>query len=808
VGGPTEQSTNTVFIPPGEGRQTFSPQPLAWIVENFEIGPDDILQSIVGPTILRIKAEAYKTGSSVDNIELEIDDGLTGQWPSTVTRYGYKTGEPFSIFSAPLLNGSAQMLLYRVGPRLFSFNGGMDDPDEVLIDGLSVSPDSRFLDQYVVVNDKIIYFNGIDQPQVITYEGQVTPLGFDRKAAALAVSSPSQPDFDDVPNYYPNAMGYSWQGRIGTPGDELTGQKASLLKGAWYYYTQYEDIHGNLSEFSPPSDPATIHTNQADPYFVPAVQNTDSASGILGIISKTKPITKRTMPTGVEIDDLTRRFLLKSSGDLPKHSVATRIFRTADTNHKDQTPKFVARVPGSRQFYFDDNNADSDLGMAWTPTVSVPVFRVACSHQGRLVIGNIPGAPGMVRQSQPGFPGTFESDDYIFPDSQGAEITALASSNGSLIAFTANSTYLIGDDFSTPQPLATGVGCVSQKSIQSMRDGSLIWLAADGFYSLGLNGQLKKISLPIQKIFERELNESQFYRAVSVIDHDTGEYRCAVSEKGRKRNTMILCFDGQHWRRQTLGIDIADMCSVRDHTHLTLAIGSDPREQGLASFGKTTEGQSFRGYLSLSRVFVLNHQTTDYFGPPRRIRYRSAWLRSSDYGLVPTNVRSLYVGLLDAWVGVATVRLYRNGSWKPIAEMNDLLLHGPDDESELIDDVAGEAVVGASSTRNSRVFWRQIPVDIQNANSWAFEIELLGSPSPRFKVDDSAKSAETAEKLEERSWESLFANPEYGVLAFQDKKNIPAKWELGRLKIAAFAFDVSIATKGSPLGRVPFRKDK
>lgn len=33
-------------------------------------------------------------------------------------------------------------------------------------------------------------------------------------------------------------------------------------------------------------------------------------------------------------------------------------------------------------------------------------------------------------------------------------------------------------------------------------------------------------------------------------------------------------------------------------------------------------------------------------------------------------------------------------------------------------------------------------------------------------------------------------------------------WELGRLKIAAFAFDVSIATKGSPLGRVPYRQDK
>ena len=225
MGGPREQTTSTVFIPPGEGRQTFAPQPLAWLVENLEIGPDEVLQSIVGPSILRIKEQAFHTRGSFEDTELDLE-GIDELWPERVTRFGYKTGEPFSIFSAPLLNGSAQMLLYRIGSRLYSFNGGMDNPDEPLIENLTVSADSKFLDQYVIVNEKIIYFNGVDQPQVITYEGQVTPLGFDKRAAALAVSSPSQPDFDDVPNYYPNSMGYSWQGRIGTPGDELTGQRA------------------------------------------------------------------------------------------------------------------------------------------------------------------------------------------------------------------------------------------------------------------------------------------------------------------------------------------------------------------------------------------------------------------------------------------------------------------------------------------------------------------------------------------------------------------------------------------------------
>lgn len=803
MAGPTEQRTNTVFIPPGEGRQTFAPLPLAWVVENLEVGADGILESVVGPSILRIKSQVFVTTDDVfEGTEVEITDAMSTSWPVDVTDYGLKSGEPCSVFSAKLLNGSATMLLYRIGSRLYTFNGGHDNPDDILLSGLTVNPNSPYVDQYVVVNDQIIYFNGVDRPQVITPDNSTTPLGFDFRAATPSVSSPSQPDFDDAANYFPNSMGYSWQGRIGTSGDELTGQKASLLKGSWYYRFQYEDINGNLSEFSVPSDPATIHTNQATPFHPPSVVKTSNAATHLGqIIIDHLPTPPKTISMPAEIDDLTRRFLIKSSGELPAHAVATRIFRTPDTNHKDSIPRFVARVPGSRQFYYDDNNADSDLGSVWVETVSVPVFRVACAHQGRLIIGNVPGAPGIVRRSQKGFPGTFESAEYIYPDSKGAEITALASHNGNLIAFTESSTYVIGDDFMTPQPLSLGIGCVAPKSIQSLRDGSLIWLGADGIYSLTASGGLQKVSSPIEKVFDQELNKSQFYRACSVVDYETGEYRCAVPAKGFPRNNMVLCFDGSYWRRQTLGLYIADMCSLQDYTRATVAVGSDPRERSLL-----TEAPPWRGRVDLSRIFVLNRQSTDYFGPPRRIRYRSAWIRSSDYGLVPTNVRNLYVGMLDAWVGNATIRLYRNGSWEPISEMTDVLLHGPDDGSGVVADVASKAIVGRARTRDPRVFWRQIPVDIQNANSWAFEIEVIGSPAPtppefRGPTDPTRGSEESA-------WKSLFRNPAEGSAEFKLRLKSPASWELGRLKIAGFAFDTSIATQGTPLGRVPFRQDK
>ena len=54
---------------------------------------------------------------------------------------------------------------------------------------------------------------------------------------------------------------------------------------------------------------------------------------------------------------------------------------------------------------------------------------------------------------------------------------------------------------------------------------------------------------------------------------------------------------------------------------------------------------------------------------------------------------------------------------------------------------------------------------LQNVSSWAFEIEIVGDPNPN---SDN---------------------------------------ELGRMHLAAFAFDTSVATQGAPTGRVPRRAD-
>jgi hypothetical protein len=842
VAGPAQQSTNTIVIPPGEGRRTYSPVALAWYIENLETEGKDVLKSVVGPTTLRIGEYANFPRNSplltvtstlgstsvatFDSFNFDYEgssaSGTTVTLPTGFPSIGWAAHRPHSIFSAPLLNGSANTLLYRFGNKLLRFNGGIDAPSEVLDSTLTTTSHPRFPDQYVVINDKVVWTNGEDRARIINYDGSIFKLGFDQGPTTPLVNGPTQPDFDEVPQYYPNALGYSWPGRIGTPGDVLTGRVGALLSGRWYYYLQLEDIFGNLSPFSSVSEPGSIKSNQAQPFKTVAIGSEHITFQSAEAADKGN---REEVKDGTEIDDLTRRFLLSVNLDAPEHTVAVRIYRTPDTEHVDATPRFLSRIPGSKSFLYDDNNADSDLGTPWTEIAPVPTFRVACSHQGRLIVGNIPGDPGIVRRSEPGFPGTFVKSDFIYPDAGGAEITGLVSHNGVLIAFTETSMYAIADDFAVPQPLSLGIGCVAPRSIAARDDGTLFWLGQDGFYGMKALGDIIRMSSPIDAVFKLDVNKSMTHMAVAAIDPESTEYRCALAPAGSNDNLLMFCYDGQYWRRQTLGIHIADMTSSDDWRDHVYAIGADPRERRITiNYDGTNSGEVTR---DLSRVFVLNRQTTDYFGPPRRIRYRSGWMMSAESGLIPLNVRSLYVGLKDAWNGRATVRIFKNNSWKPVQEMTDLLLVGVDDGSDLIRDIAGSAKLDKARLHEPRLFWRQIPVDLHNVNSWAFEIELIGFPGPlegKFSPNWASAAAPSFDKINPHSpmilgkenldyrnlveFKKLFIN---GYTATQEKNRVirsASNYELGRLRIAAFAFDTSVATQGSPLGRVPDRQDK
>ena len=257
------------------------------------------------------------------------------------------------------------------------------------------------------------------------------------------------------------------------------------------------------------------------------------------------------------------------------------------------------------------------------------------------------------------------------------------------------------------------------------------------------------MSKGIDRTVRNYVNRARARAAVAVVDPNTSEYRCAVCPAGESRQTLILTYDGKAWKRQQLGLHISDWCQTDDYRQYVLASVEDHSPSGSSDFG--------RGSLSYTpNVFVMDRETPYYELPTRELIYRSGWIRGDSVGLSPIHVRTMYIGLKDSWDGNFTVRFYRNGSWSEVVSMADVRAVGPDDGSGLVSDIAGSAVIGKAKTHDPRLFFRQIPVGLENASTWAFEIHAF-SPT--------------------------------------------------RLNIASFVFDVTVASQGNARSRTPFKSD-
>lgn len=808
MAGPTQQSVDAMVIPPGESLRQYSPNQLAQKVQNLYKTPEDTLNSVIGPCqYIPWPFNDYNTKPGFIAAAVKL---LTGFDATSIPSMPIEVSTPYSICQASLLSGSANVLYVRAGSMIYRYEGWHGvDPDfprsdtlfRAQVSGLSDSTNQRFPDHWVVFNDTIIWCNGVDRARVFTYDGMVTPLGFDQAPGSPQALGPASAEYEDKGDQYPNSLAYSWEGEIGTAGDSLDGEGGAILSGLWYYYAQYEDIHGNRSAFSLPSNGVRTSAQNADPY-VPSSSN---------------------YQTGMEFDNLTRQFFVRVPGDGPEHTVAMLLYRTPDTKNVGTEPQLLQRFPGLRSSSYADNIPDSGLGSMWEETVTVPLFKLMCTHQGRLVVANMTGDPGMVRRSQVGFPGTFNKLDFIYPDSGGSEVTGISSHGGFLLAFTETSTYSL-EEFGMPRPLSQGIGCVAPRSIKARPDGMLIWLGRDGFYGMVPGQPIVQISTPIHRLIAEGLNHAQVEHAIAYVDPDTHEYRCAVAKSGSLFNDLILCFDGTHWRRQELNIHVADVTVTNDFRRYPLAlvtdytanpspvttpgyirgsvkIGSsssaysrlDPdSDEVLTGYGRGTNSEDYR---PTTNILVLDRSHNDgvWEPPARKIIYRSGWLRGDSYALTPVNVRSMYIGMLDVWNGTATVRLYKNGSWVPQKEMTDLILVGPDNGSNLVNDIAGSAQLLSTSTdetaklHDPRMFWRQVPVGFENVNTWAFEIE----------VDHVSKYAEDASRLKPLSLNEITKQESAGLID-----------TAARLHLAGFAFETSVATSGSPRGRIAHRSDR
>lgn len=612
---------------------------------------------------------------------------------------------------ANLQNGSASTLIIRAGSKLFLHHGWEREFVEIA-SGLSDTLHQSYPDQFVTINNVVVWTNGVDAAQVILHDGVVLPLGFDKAPSAPSPDGPEQPDEFQVINYYSNSQGYSWPGPIGTPGDVLSQHQGKLLAGSWVYYDQFKDQFGNLSPKSMMSasvDISEIATAPMSFYFDHGADN--------ALFDRTA--------YGATIDQLTRQFFVRLEGDGPDHATGHVVSRTKDLKRNDNTAYILGESGGLSSIAIPDNWSDAALGKATINPVGVPIFRVMCVHGGALVIGNLRGEPGKIRKSQVNLFGTFDQSDWVLI-SQVDEVTALCSHFGMLIAFTERGMFDI-TDMSKPKSLSQGIGCSAPRSVQSLPDGTLIWRAVDGWYAWNqaLSGTIQGdpnqpsssapllISATHRTLVEEELNVSRIRYSMSAYDSKRNMYLCAVASAGSVYNDIILGYNPERgWCRFDYGVDIGDILTC-DDIYKDIIIGARWTETMIVE-----DNPLVTTYNNLLVLYKENHWTP----PARASRYRTKWFRTDGVGRYRFNALNMFITFVESWTGELSMYVRQNMEPATISTKPVRFNEVPVATGNSPYDVA-RTMVGTTKLRNPRIGTRMAGVQAMDVRSIQFEFE-------------------------------------------------------------------------------------
>lgn len=712
MAGPGRRAVTQVRIEGGQAQVQYAPTNLAYRISNFELTPEGTLRAVRGSCPYEPDRGGDQYGGSLLGGDYRVFGSGTSQ-ADFPTIYG--------IYHAGLLDGRAPTLVIRVGSQLL-MHAGWRRAWKIIYTGLTDDGRSGYPDMFAVVNGNIVWTNGVDAPLVISHDGMVVPLGYDKSPGPPEVFGPKQPA--ERSKEYRNTDGYSWPGRIGTIGDYVDNNDGALLASRRRYALAWEDVHGNISPLSPESVEFAEALQRANAWLQ------TNGSGV------------RLYDQGTSVDDLPRQAVVKATGDAPEHTAAVRIYRTPDIDRFGNTYRLLVRAAGTGRFCYADNVPDSRLGEPAKAYLPVPRFSIMTSHAGALVVAE--GA--RVLRSEVGFPGTFPAEYAVTPDPDGAVVTGLASHAGRLIAFTERSMVDITDP-AAPVVMARGIGCVAPRSVQGMPSGLLVWLSRDAFYGWMPEQGVSQLSGNIHRLVKNGLAKGSLLSAVSFVDPESREYRCAVARAGSMDNELILSFDGSGWKELDLGYKISDVC-----------VTDDPRYYVLIAAGRTftltspelvtPENPAGTASITGYNVRVMGHESTAGKGPDLVHEYLSAWLRADDNALQPVNVHSLYLGFVDEIDENVDVYIYSNGSYAPDADSPRPVRS----VGVRVEDLLGDLQLGSGKVHARRLFWRRVPVALENVNTWAFRLR-------------------------------------------------------GKCHIAAFAFHTSLASQGDALGRIPEAED-
>jgi len=509
-----------------------------------------------------------------------------------------------------------------------------------------------FLTQFVSTPLGVIVIpqGGGDYARALFYDGSlVGPLGFDAAPAppqgfgpqSAIYSSTSDTEYDDGANMggYRTTSDYPADGiatgiaadmraippvfgphrigtvtpnatTFGTAGAKTNPNGGELHRGEWRCRSQLVDIWGNRSPLSAASGAVTCAQEE----------------------NVTVDRRRKTVQQSVDRLKVQVRWDLDTS-DVRSPVLGTNLYRTKDLVNSGDASFYqlldyatagqlaVVTLPGSTSTVYPDNIPDSWLVRPARELEPVPEFKVATLALGRLWIGNCRGDPGRIMPSLPGVYGTFEAGQRIYPDVRG-EVTALHAVPGGLLAFTESSVFLVtnndfGEGFRVAS-ISTRVGCVSPDTVKTLFDGTVVWLAREGFFAWAAGAEAPvPISADLRRNVRR-INPNWALRACAAVDPVRGEYRCSVPVDGSAENNLTFVFNSSGWSTRD-DVQVQAVCATNDERQYLLAAG-DATMSVLDQHGA-------RANAVVSSVYVLGH---DGDGVHRSTaETREAWIETS-----------------------------------------------------------------------------------------------------------------------------------------------------------------------------------
>jgi hypothetical protein len=735
----------------------FLPNEIAQKIENMYPLEEGTLRTVWGPATF---VPDRTTGITPGNESKTSDSSLTGAGSGIVVPLDYAKPvygkRNHGIFHCTLQEDTRDVLLLHTSNELWEFRGWHRNWRQLLSnpagphglqDDLIDDSQARFPTQFAATGNGVIIVP--QDRRAYFYDGAIiTPLGFEivpnapqgrgpqssgKTAFTVDAANPlngindrayahdallhedNAPIEETIYNYMIDGFGMC---RIGTIQSNIYKESSDtestgwLLSGEWRTRVQFIDKWGNLSALSNPSDAVRVYYQPATVFF--ALPTSAAEKVRMSGERARKQLAWVGIPKG------------------PDHCVGRILYRTKDLINSgtiayhelplDATSVSTAyaTLPDNICTLYPDNIPDGWLGAAPEEMVPVPRFKLCCVAFGRLWIGNIKDAQGMIRPSLPGRWGSFPKEQELFPDPAGGEITGMRAINQGLLTFTSGSTYIVNmsDDglrFRSA-PISAVIGCEAPNSITELNDGRIVWLGYEGFYTFDgtsvvlISGELKK--------FFRRVTKARLRQACAAYDSRSNEYRCWLSIDGNILNNICVTYDGTGWRTRT-DTSARDVCTTQDHRRYMLVAG---RTQSLSTIEDTATSISNNGVFLLDHLGNKEDTSLNSLIDEREAFIETAWLDNFDSREVKT-AHVVYLWLRETENSKLTIEVLRD--WR-----NTVIETATVERYDERDVPAfwGTAQLGSESTKwaERRPYWTRAQIYVPSAETFKFRIRGTG----------------------------------------------------------------------------------